>query len=563
MGRLWMVGAVALALLVAGVVGSTAGTWRGAKHEYVVLYAQGVPLASARLAVARAGGTIARENAKIGVATVTSRNAQFVRDATAQRALAGVAMSRPIGRAPMLRPKRDVVERLTRAERASARAVASRLAKPSPPTPAAEPLAGLQWDMAMIHATTDGSYSKQLGDRGVRVGIMDTGIDASHPDLAPNFDAALSRNFTTDIPSIDGACASDPDGSCSDPANVDENGHGTHVAGTVGAALNGLGIAGVAPNVTLVNLRAGQDSGFFFLQPTVDALTYAGDHGIDVVNMSYFIDPWLFNCGANPADSPAQQEEQRTIVDATNRALDYAFDRGVTLIAALGNEHTDLDNPTTDTTSPDFPPGSAYPRTVDNSCLVMPTEGNNVISVIALGPSAKKADYSNYGTEGVVLSAPGGWFRDGFGTPTFRTNGNLILSSFPKSVLEAGGKLNPDGTPNDPSVIRDCQGSTCGYYEYLQGTSMASPHAVGVAALIVSERGHKDPKQGGLTLKPKETEKWLVRSATDHACPVPPLITYTNEGRPADFNALCAGTTDVNNIYGEGIVDALAALKNN
>src|SRR5262249_57943710 len=109
----------------------------------------------------------------------------------------------------------------------------------------------------------------------------------------------------------------------------------------------------------------------------------------------------------------------------------------------------------------------------------------------------------------------------------------------------------------------DCEGSRWGYDESLQGTSMAWPHAVGVAALIVSERGHKDPKQGGLTLKPKETEKWLVRSATDHACPVPPLITYTNEGRPADFNALCAGTTHVNNIYGDGIVHALAALKNN
>src|SRR5262249_57009304 len=107
--------------------------------------------------------------------------------------------------------------------------------------------------------------------------------------------------------------------------------------------------------------------------------------------------------------------------------------------------------------------------------------------------------------------------------------GNLILSSFPKSVLEAGGKLNPDGTPNDPSVIRDCQGSTCGYYEYLQGTSMASPHAVGVAALIISQRGHKDPKQGGLTRTPKETEKWLGRSAPHQPGPGPPPVPSTNQ----------------------------------
>ena len=156
-------------------------------------------------------------------------------------------------------------------------------------------------------------------------------------------------------------------------------------------------MAGVAPNVTLVNLRAGQDSGYFFLQPSVDALTFAGDHGIDVVNMSYFIDPWLYNCSGNPADSATQQLEQRTIIAATTRALEYARRNGVTLIAAAGNEHTDMDHPTVDEISPDYPPGSEYTRNVDNSCLTMPTEGPNVVSVGAVGPSTMKADYSNWG----------------------------------------------------------------------------------------------------------------------------------------------------------------------
>ena len=164
------------------------------------------------------------------------------------------------------------------------------------------------------------------------VGIIDTGIDGHHPDITPNFNAALSRNFTTDIEDIDGPCADEPDASCEDPADVDEDGHGTHVAGTVGSPLNGVGIAGVAPNVTLVNLRAGQDSGFFFLAATVDALTYAGRNGIDVVNMSFFIDPWLFNCAANPADSPEEQAEQRTIIEATQRAVRFARRHGVTLV---------------------------------------------------------------------------------------------------------------------------------------------------------------------------------------------------------------------------------------
>ena len=64
-----------------------------------------------------------------------------------------------------------------------------------------------------------------------------------------------------------------------------------------------------------MNIRGGQDSGSFFLQPVVDALTYAGDAGLDVVNMSFFVDPWLYNCQANPADTPEQQAQQRTVGD--------------------------------------------------------------------------------------------------------------------------------------------------------------------------------------------------------------------------------------------------------
>ena len=130
--------------------------------------------------------------------------------------------------------------------------------------------------------------------------------------------------------------------------------------------LNGIGIAGVAPNVTLVNLRAGQDSGFFFLQPSVDALTYAGDHGIDVVNMSYFIDPWLYNCSGNPADSPdaaAGAADDRRGDEPRARLRPQ---HGVTLIAAAGNEHTDIGHPTVDDDQPGLPAGRRVHANVDN-----------------------------------------------------------------------------------------------------------------------------------------------------------------------------------------------------
>ncbi|MGH3092810.1 MAG: S8 family peptidase, partial [Gaiellaceae bacterium] len=383
---------VSTALLIPS---ATSRTQQESTREYVVVYEKGVSLTTARAAVERIGGTIVKENRKVGVATVRTSNDDFVADAVAQRALFGAASNRPVGTVGPLQKKKFSEERLDAERRASMRggAQAATATGGAGESGEFETFAPLQWDMQMIGATKYESHDVQPGDQGVRVGILDTGIDGSHPDIAPNFNGALSRNFTTDIPSvegpceeepsetcelpIDGPCADEPDGSCSDPADVDENGHGTHVAGTVGAAVNGLGIAGVAPKVTLISIRAGQDSGYFFLQPSVDALTYAADIGVDVENMSYYIDPWLFNCRNNPADSPEAQAEQRTIIAATQRALRYAHRHGVTLIAAAGNGHQNYNrkNEIVDETSPDFPPGTAYPRQITEGCLDLPTEG--------------------------------------------------------------------------------------------------------------------------------------------------------------------------------------------
>src|SRR6185295_3287446 len=98
------------------------------------------------------------------------------------------------------------------------------------------------------------------------------------------------------------------------------------------------------------------------------------------------------------------------------------------------------------------------------------------------------------------------------------------------------------------------------YYQYLQGTSMASPHAVGVAALIVSEYGRHDWRNGGLTLDPDAVERILRATATNHACPTPPVLDYTAVGRPPTYTATCVGSPSFNNIWGDGIVDALEAV---
>jgi subtilisin family serine protease len=555
-------------------VGTEAGSdTRPAK--YIVLYEQGASPAAVKAAVRQAKGRILRANNKIGVATAISANPRFRGDAAASTAIKGVARNVAIGRTkPQLRPK--LTPEQLRQFRQSAKGQAGRSSGTfSHNRPREEPLAAKQWDMKMIHATVDGSYKKQKGSKRVLVGILDTGIDGNHPDIAPNFNRELSRNFTVDIPLIDDACSEEPDQSCNDPNDVDENSHGTHVASTVASPINGLGMAGVAPEVTLVNLRAGQDSGFFFLQPSVDALTYAGDHGIDVANMSYFIDPWLYNCGNPlhpvPQDSAVHREDQKTIIEATQRALDYAHMRGVTLVAALGNGHHDVIVPAVDTQSPNFPPNSNFTRTVNNTCLDLPTEGNNVISVSSVGPSKRKADYSNWGYGEAGVAAPGGWFRDTGWTPANPLGGleNQILAAYPKNVAEEEGELNPDGTPNTPFVVRDCKGSTCAYYQWIQGTSMASPHATGVSALIVSQYGHR---QGtGISLHPLFAQAYLEASATDTECELmrnqpDGTFSYAAFGTPAsprgaDYTTYCQGTAVYNGVYGHGIVDALKAVE--
>jgi subtilisin family serine protease len=526
------------------------GQLQSANGEYVVAYADGVSAAAARAAIKAAGGTVLKENTHVGVATVKSSNPAFMTAVGRQPALVGAARNRPIGKIPNGgRAAKEDVERLTAAERATVKAGAKQAGR----VPDQEPLADRQWDMRMIDATPSGSYRVNQGRRGVLVGIIDSGIDGNHPDLRSNFNRRLSRNFATDIPLIDGPCEVP---SCVDPVDVDNNGHGTHVAGLVAAALNGLGTAGVAPKVTLVNIRGGQDGGFVFLQPSVDAMVYAGLVGIDVINMSFYIDPWLFNCLDNPADSPEAQAEQRTVRVATQRAINFARAHGVTPIASMGNGHTDLGNPTADATSPDFPPGTNYPRTVDNSCITVPVETRGVISISALGPSFRKADYSNYGTEQTDFSAPGGFFRDYYLTDQYRQPENMNLSPMPQALAEAALE-NP---ANVPFILRDCKGATCGYYQYLQGTSMAAPHATGVAALIVSAHGRRDPLHGGLTMSPGAVERVMTRTAKQTPCPFPPVVTYPDRAPDLSYTATCEGTLARNGFYGRGIVNALTAV---
>jgi lantibiotic leader peptide-processing serine protease len=555
--------AAAVTAVVASAPAATAApaVEQGPTTEYVVAFDGSADAASA--AIEAAGGSVQDVTEEVGVALVTSDDTAFLDDVRARGEIRGAARNHAVGTSRPGMPHRYAEERPQTTDRAGGAAPGPGGGSPGQ-GPGSEPLADRQWDMQMIGATPDAAHRRATGT-GVDVGIMDTGIDASHPDLAANFDAGRSRNFTADIPEIDGPCEVEP--SCVDPADTDDNGHGTHVAGTVAADDNGFGIGGVAPDATLVNVRAGQDSGYFFLYETVAALVYSGEIGLDVVNMSFYTDPWLFNCtsrgeyleGDVTDEELAEQQLVRTLVEG---ALDYAHGRGVTLVGAAGNEHTDLAAPTrVDETSPDYPPDTARPRVVANTCSSLPAEGPHVIAVSAVGPSTTKADYSNYGLGDVDIAAPGGWLRDLVGTPAFQTPGNLILSSYPLQVAIAEGLADENGRPVDEFSVQYCDDQgTCGFYTYQQGTSMASPHVAGVAALVIDAKGHRTGP--GRALDPETVAAVLARSAADHACPAGGVEDYSDEGRdPAVFNAVCEGTTDVNGLYGEGIVNAAAAVR--
>jgi subtilisin family serine protease len=519
-----LIAAVTLTLLPISAANAAPADSASGPAEFLVVYADGVDPTAGRSAVRAAGGQLVDEQPEVGVALVRADHG-LVQRAGQHRELLGVSRGRAIGRIP------SAVEAAGLRPDGTGAGEAGSPAAGTSSRPGEEPFAGLQWGNQAIHATERGSYRFERGDRRVLVGILDSGIDSTHPDLVSTVDATRARNFAPDIPELDGPCEHP---SCLDPADRDDLGHGTHVAGVVAAARNGLGTAGVAPGVTLVSLRVAQDSGFVFPMPMIRALVHSGRTGIDVVNMALVLDPWLFHCTDNPADSPQARAEQRAIMTAMARAVGFARGRGVLPVASLGDQAYDLDGHLTDASSPTFPLDTAYPREITPDCQVLPAEARGVVGVSRLDRALRLAASSNYGLRATDVAAPGG---------SSGPVADRILSPFPEAAAREFGLVDPDGTPNNPILLRDCRGGVCAYYLY---TTIASPFASGVAALIVSRYG-RPTAGGGFTLDPDETQRRLQNSATPTAC-------------PTDAST-CQGTAARNSHYGLGIVDALAAVR--
>ena len=260
----------------------------GVTTEYVVAYSGSEQAATA--AIQAAGGSVKDVTAQVGLALVTSTDGAFMDKVRTRAEIRGAAKNHSVGTSRLGMPHRFAGERLSAAERAQAARDASASADASTSTTSSEPLAGRQWDMRMIDAE---AAQRTATGKGVDVASSTPASTRGTP-TSPR--TSTRRSPATSPPTSRPSTARASSASCKDPANVDNDGHGTHVAGTIAAADNGFGIGGVAPDATLVNVRAGQDSGYFFLYETVKALVYAGDIGLDVVNMSFYTDPWLYNC---------------------------------------------------------------------------------------------------------------------------------------------------------------------------------------------------------------------------------------------------------------------------
>ncbi|QNP41561.1 S8 family peptidase [Lysobacter solisilvae (ex Woo and Kim 2022)] len=323
----------------------------------------------------------------------------------------------------------------------------------------------LQWGHAAIDAV--GAWNAGFRGAGVRVAVLDSGVYCTHVDIAPNLLAAESTSF---VPG-EGYC------------NTAGSAHGTHTFGTIGAADNGIGTIGVAPEAKLFAVKvlsASTGSGSF--AGIVQGIVYAADHGADVINMSLGVRGGLDVGG----------KETSELINAAKRAVQYARSQNAITVVSAGNDGRDLDH------------DSGVQICDTDGCYqanlrAFPAQLPNVVTVSALAPAGWAVDpstnldplasYSNYGTTAISFGAPGG---DG------RLPGTQLCQVGP--VVQQCWVFD--------LVFSTTQRTAAGnFYGWMAGTSMAAPHVSGVAALIIGKHGGE--------LAPSEVERILRASADD------------------------------------------------
>lgn len=286
-------------------------------------------------------------------------------------------------------------------------------------TPTPVPAQTLPWGVDRIDA--DLAWNTSSGS-GIKVGIIDTGIDIKHPDLVSNLKGGASTVWYT--------------GSYND-----DNGHGTHVAGIVAALNNTLGVVGVGPQIDLYGVKVLDRNGSGYLSDVIEGLDWAIQNKMQVVNMSL-----------------GTSSDVQSLHDAVQR-VNAA---GIVQVAAAGNS---------------------------GGAVIYPAAYSEVIAVSATDSTDKIASWSSRGTE-VDLAAPG------------------------------------------VSIYSTYKGQT---YKTLSGTSMASPHVAGAAALVLTQTAKCDSDLNGVC-SPIEVQRRLEATAEE------------------------LGAAGKDPLYGAGLVDAEKAV---
>ncbi len=283
-----------------------------------------------------------------------------------------------------------------------------------------------QWNLLAIDAAAawDAGYTGS----GVKVAVLDSGVNTDHIDLASNINIADSISFVPDDLSIADCC-----------------GHGTHVAGIIAGADNGIGMIGVAPGAELVVVKVLDSDGIGNLDWVIQGILYANAIGADIINMSFGTTVQRRGIYDEEGAEVASAADVAEIVGALMRTINYVHSHGSLVVTSAGNDSLDT--------------------TGDAGVVHLPSDAGQTISVSATGPIGwiedKDTDldvpafYTNYGSA-IDLAAPGG-------------NGSDDASSYHDGIFSTH-TVSADGTPT---------------WSWTFGTSQAAAHVSGVAALVI------------------------------------------------------------------------------